>query len=460
MISVRPIALAVLTSALGFGSSAAQSSPRPEVPEGQFSPAAEAAFSELTQWVFEGEFDYQSLSRAVDSGDVRGAWYIVDLLRFVQEGQPRVALEEAFARSTGVPTPDDTSVFLWGTNRMLSWGIPAWDGYKDLKRQLFVGIDARWAPFFDQDHGVDWRILTWGGVQPDDRPFGDNSACHCIPSLDNPGTTSADEGDWYDDDKIVFGLVVNDEAIAFPKNQMEVHEMVNMTLGGRAIGVPYCTLCGTAQAFFTDEVPGIERVVLRTSGLLSRSNKAMYDHATGSLFDTFRGVALTGPLGEQGVELRQASVTVTTWGDWKRAHPETRILAEDGGIGRSYWEDPLRGRDDNGPIFPIGDVDPRLPVQELVLGVTNADGKPVAFPVRAATRALEAAESVQFEGLTVQLVDGLRVFDAAGDEVTSHQSFWFAWSQFNPATLLWEPWLNQGSTRRLRSGTKGSNAGL
>ena len=442
MTSIRPFTLAVLMSALGLGSSASQSHPRPEIPEGQFSPAAEAAFRELTEWVFEGQFDYELLSTAVDSGDVRGAWYIVDLLRFVQEGQPRVALEEAFARSTGVPTPDDISIWLWGTNRMLSWGIPAWDGYKELKRQLFVGVDARWAPFFDQDHGVDWRILTWGGVQPDDRPFGDNSPCHCIPSLDNPGTTSASAGAWYDDDKIVFGLVVNGEAIAFPKNQMEVHEMVNMTLGGRAIGVPYCTLCGTAQAFFTDEVPGVDRVVLRTSGLLSRSNKAMYDHTTGSLFDTFRGVALTGPLGERGVELRQASVTVTTWGDWRRAHPETLILAEDGGIGRSYWEDPLRGRDDNGPIFPIGDVDPRLPVQELVVGVTKADGKPVAFSVRTATRALESGESVQFEGLTVRLIDGLRVFDAAGDEITSHQSFWFAWSQFNPGTLLWEPGLN------------------
>ncbi|MGI9626826.1 MAG: DUF3179 domain-containing (seleno)protein [Longimicrobiales bacterium] len=436
---MRPITLAVLMSASAFGSSAAQPHPTPEIPEGEFSPAAEVAFAELTELVSEGQFDYQLLRTAVDRGDVRGAWYIVDLLRFVQEGQPRVALEEAFARQTGIPTPEDTSVFLWGTNRMLSWGIPAWDGYKDLKRQLFVWIDYRWAPFFDQDHGVDWRILTWGGVQPDDRPFGDNSPCHCIPSLDNPGTTSAKGGNWYDDDKIVFGLVVNGEAIAFPKNQMEVHEMVNMTLGGRAIGVPYCTLCGTAQAFFTDEVPGIERLVLRTSGLLSRSNKAMYDQATGSLFDTFQGVALTGSLGEQGVELRQASVAVTTWGDWKRAHPDTRILAEDGGIGRSYWEDPLRGRDDNGPIFPIGDVDPRLPVQELVLGVTNAEGKPVAFAVSAATRALEAGEPVQFEGLTVRLVDGLRVFDAAGNEVTSHQSFWFAWSQFNPATLLWEP---------------------
>lgn len=439
MKSVRSITLAALATGLAVGSAAAQTHPGPEIPTGEFSQTAQAAFAELTEMALDGEFDFDLLYTAAEQADARAAWFIIDLLRFIQQGHPRVALEEAFTETTGVPTPRDTAIWLWGTNQMLHWKMPAWDGYADLKRQLFVGVDPRWAPFFDEDHGVDWRLVTWGGVQPDDRAFGDNSPCNCIPSLDNPGTTSARGGRWYDDDKIVFGVVVNGEAIAFPKNQMEVHEMVNMTLGGRAIGVPYCTLCGTAQGFFTDEVPGIERVVLRTSGLLSRSNKAMYDQVTGSLFDTFRGVALTGPLAEQGVELTQVSVVASTWGAWKRAHPDTRILAEDGGIGRSYWDDPLQGRDDDGPIFPTGDVDARLPVHEPVVGVKNADGLPVAFPVRAATRALEAGEPVQFEGLTVRVVDGLRVFDADGREVTSHQSFWFAWSQFNPATLLWEP---------------------
>jgi hypothetical protein len=51
---------------------------------------------------------------------------------------------------------------------------------------------------------------------------------------------------------------------------MEVREMVNDTLGGRDLGIPYCTLCGAAQAYFTDATPpGVERPVLRTSGLLT-----------------------------------------------------------------------------------------------------------------------------------------------------------------------------------------------
>jgi len=88
---------------------------------------------------------------------------------------------------------------------------------------------------------------------------------------------------------------VNGEYRAYPRQIMEVREMVNDTLGGRDLGIPYCTLCGAAQAYFTDRMPdGVERPVLRTSGLLIRSNKVMYDVVTSSVFDTFLGKAVTG----------------------------------------------------------------------------------------------------------------------------------------------------------------------
>ncbi len=236
---------------------------------------------------------------------------------------------------------------------------------------------------------------------------------------------------------MVFGLVVNGEALALPKNQMEIHEMVNTTLGGRDIGVPYCTLCGSAQAYYTDNVASFDRVVLRTSGLLSRSNKMMYDLTTKSALDTFTGEALTGPLGKAGVVLEQVTVVASRWGDWKEAHPDTRILARDGGIGRTYPDDPLGGRDEAGPIFPIGGVDPRLPVQETVVGVIKPDGTPIAFPMNAVEESLDDRGEFEFEGLNVRRTDGIRVFDRTGEELVTHQAFWFAWSQFHPETIVW-----------------------
>lgn len=197
------------------------------------------------------------------------------------------------------------------------------------------------------------------------------------------------------------------------------------------------TLCASAQAYYLDDVAGFDQLVLRTSGLLQQSNKLTYDLATGSAINTFTGEALTGPLAEAGVELDQISVVASTWGDWKAAHPDTRILAQDGGLGRVYADDPLGGRDDDGPIFPVGPVDPRLPVQEKVIGVIADDGTPVAFPVAAAQTAL-LQDPIEYEGLIVRLDDSLRVYDEKGDEVISHESFWFAWSQFHPDTLVWD----------------------
>ncbi|MFK8023947.1 MAG: DUF3179 domain-containing (seleno)protein, partial [Ilumatobacter sp.] len=227
----------------------------------------------------------------------------------------------------------------------------------------------------------------------------------------------------------------------------EIHEMFNLTLGGRRLGIPYCTLCGSAQAYFTDQPDGSpaegadEVPVLRTSGLLGRSNKVMYDLVTQSVFDTFIGDAVSGPLQDSGVLLPQATVVRSTWGQWKAEHPDTQIVAEDGGVGRAYLLDPLGGRDDDGPIFPVGDVDERLGVQEFVVGVLLENGTAIAFSSEEATAAFNAGQTVELNGVRLQESgDGLVASDIdSGDPISVHEAFWFAWSQFHPDTLVWEP---------------------
>lgn len=410
----------------------------PDAPEGPLDPASASAVDELLADVFTPDWDAAAVEQLVDGGDPRTAWLIADLLRFYQVGDDMEMLTRAFADLTGAEHDPGEVEFVWATNHLIAWDLPAWDGYPEAKQSLFGPLEPTWDRFFAEDHGIDWRFVTWGGVAPDTRPLDDNGDCNCIPALDHPETTGAAAGDWYSDDDVVFGVVVADQAIALPKHQMEVHEMINLTLGGRELGIPYCTLCGSAQAYFVDEVPGIDRAVLRTSGLLSRSNKLMYDLTTGSAIDTFTGKALSGRLGADGVVLEQVSVVASRWGDWKEAHPDTRILAEDGGIGRSYVDDPLGGRDAAGPIFPVGDVDPRLTAQEKVVGVIAPDGTPVAFPVMA-IRASLVVDDIEFHGLTVRLEDSIRIYDTDGDELVSHEAFWFAWSQFHEGTLLWSP---------------------
>jgi hypothetical protein len=408
------------------------------MPSGPISEEVTAAIDQLLDGVFTEEWDLAAIGGLAELGDPRVAWLFADLMRFYQTGPPVEALVAGFIELTGAPYRSVVVDFVWAMNHLIAWDLPAWDGYPEAKSRIYLQFEDAWRPFFEEDRGVEWRWVTWGGVLADERPLGDNGPCNCIPALDDPGTTDAAGGDWYPDDRVVFGVVVAEEALALPRHQMEVHEMVNLTLGGRDLGIPFCTLCGSAQAYYTDNVPGVDRVVLRTSGLLSRSNKLMYDLTTRSAIDTFTGRALSGSLAEAGVTLEQVTVVASTWGDWKQAHPDTRVLAEDGGIGRTYRDDPLGGRDDHGPIFPVGDIDPRLPVQEPVVGVIASHGIPIAFPVAATREALSDGD-ILFEGLTVTIEDGIRIFNSEGEELTTHQAFWFAWSQFHPGTLVWSP---------------------
>jgi hypothetical protein len=360
-------------------------------------------------------------------------------MRFIGAPQSAALLREASEELLGVSLDP---VSAWGevVNHLIAWDIAAPTDYLKYKRALYTLVSEDWAPFFEDGADVDYRMWSWGGVGIDKRPYDrTDEPCSCIPAADNPKTTDAAGGDWYDDERFVFGVEINGEARAYPRNIMEIREMVNDTLGGRDIAMPYCTLCGSAQAFFTDNLPeGVERPIFRTSGLLSRSNKVMYDVNTFSVFDTFLGTALTGPLAEIDLQLEQAGVITTTWGEWKALHPNTTILAEELALGRD--SDLLNTRDANGPIFPIGDVDPRLPVQEPVLGVIAASGTPVAFHVASAQSVLGQGGSIQVENIILRLAGGgVRAVDSEGNDLGGHQAFWFAWSQFYPDTTLWPP---------------------
>ena len=412
----------------------------PAVPQGDLSPALHTAlkvtFIESMASGTWGRDQRLALEEIATSQDPRLAWIISDLMRFASGRQLTNALADAAARLLEIDAPQQNQ---WGvvTDHLMAWEIAAPPEYLTYKRAIFTGAVPGWDRIFVEGD-IDWRLVSWGGVLIDDRPYGQtDERCNCIPAADNPRVSSAEEATWLKDNDIVFGVEVNGEYRAYPRRIMEVREMVNDTLGGRDLGIPYCTLCASAQAYFTDELPiGVERPVLRTSGLLIRSNKVMFDVNTYSVFDTFLGKAVTGPLADRGLQLEQATVITTEWGAWKRAHPETTVLVEELALGRDF--DFRNRRDANGPIFPVGDVDPRLSVHEDIIGVVSGSGRPVAFQRSAAMVALSNGNPVEFENVRLELeAGGIKAVGRNGEDLGSHQAFWFAWSQFYPSTALW-----------------------
>ena len=412
----------------------------PAIPEGPLSEdlksAVKVAFVDSVTQSNWGRDQELALREIAESGDLRLAWIVSDLMRFISNRQLTLELADAASKLLGTDLQIENH---WGTvtDRLIAWDIPEPPDYLSVKRAIFTNMVPGWNKIFVEGD-IDWRLVSWGGVLIDDRAYDTtDELCNCIPAADNPAVSTAEEATWLKDDDIVFGIEVNDEYRAYPRRIMEVREMVNDTLGGRDLGIPYCTLCGAAQAYFTDQLPeGIERPILRTSGLLIRSNKVMYDIRTYSVFDTFLGNAVTGPLAKKNLQLKQATVVTTDWGTWKETHPETTVLAEALALGRD--PDFRNGRDANGPIFPVGDVDPRLPVHEDIIGVVTASGKPVAFQRSKAFLVLKNGDEIAFENVRLKLdAGGVKAVDADGSDLGSHQAFWFAWSQFHPQTALW-----------------------
>lgn len=412
----------------------------PIVPKGPLPEALQSAvqIAFVDSMVKSGWGSDQQLALDViaQSNDPRLVWIISDLMRFVSDRALNAALGSVASELLGKDLQNQNH---WGeiTDHLIAWDIPAPPDYLQTKRAIFTNVVPGWDKIFVEGD-IDWRHVSWGGVLIDDRQYDEtDDACNCIPAADNPEVSSAQDATWLNDDDMVFGIEVNGKYRAYPRRIMEVREMVNDTLGGRDLGIPYCTLCGSAQAYFTDRLPrGVERPILRTSGLLIRSNKVMYDINTYSVFDTFRGNAVTGPLAEIGLQLDQATVITTHWGAWKEAHPETSVLIEALALGRDF--DFSNTRDADGPIFPVGNVDPRLPVHEDIIGVITASGTAVAFPRSAALAALLNGDEITYENIRLELAaGGIRAVDARGSDLGSHQAFWFAWSQFYPETVLW-----------------------
>ncbi len=92
----------------------------------------------------------------------------------------------------------------------------------------------------------------------------------CIPSIDEPSYLLAEDVDFLADDALVMGLDINGDQRAFPIRILDYHEIVNDQIGGQAVIVTWCPLCGSGLAFD----PRIEGEVheFGVSGLLHDSD--------------------------------------------------------------------------------------------------------------------------------------------------------------------------------------------
>lgn len=258
-----------------------------------------------------------------------------------------------------------------------------------------------------------------------------------IPSIDRPRFVEAGKSGLKDGDRVL-GLLRSDIARAYPVRILNWHEVVNDRLGGEAIAVTYCPLCGTGMAFDAN-VDSKAASSFGVSGLLYNSDVLLYDRGTESLWSQILEQAVAGPL--KGTKLVPVPLTHTSWADWRRRHPRTEVLSTDTGHVRDYERDPYAGYDSAQRLmFDVQHRDERLPIKEWVLGV-RVGGRAKAYPFSALAKRVDASGQLQDQlggaPLTIRF-DGMHrtaeAFDARGQALPSVMAFWFAWVAFHPKT--------------------------
>ena len=284
-----------------------------------------AALSEVALLARDDATRQQALAALVQRGDRD---VIPTLVMFMRLRGNDIYVADALSLLAGEELRDWHSAATWLEAHP---EITPHHSYAPLKLRFWRNIDPDFERFFEGDRlapgktKIRFEEIMWGGVVLDG-----------IPSLDNPTMIAADDADYMLEDDLVFGVEINGDARAYPLRIMGWHEMFNDTIGGVPVALAYCTLCG-AGILFETQVEGREKpFVFGSSGFLYRSNKLMFDRETFSLWNQFTGEPVIGPLVKQGITLKIRPVAITSWADWRAAHPETTILSLDTGHIRDY----------------------------------------------------------------------------------------------------------------------------
>jgi Protein of unknown function (DUF3179) len=199
----------------------------------------------------------------------------------------------------------------------------------------------------------------------------------------------------------VIGVVVGKEARAYPVRFLNLHEVVNDRLGGaggEAIAVTWGALSGSAVVFEREN--GTEFGV---SGLVYQSNLLMFDRQGDgkkeSLWSQLGFRALSGPAVGKG--LKVVPFELTTWGEWCKEHPETRVFEGLRTLKQAYTDaqDPFDMYLANDGIrFPVSPLWPHgTPAMKTRLVVTTGDGVRWKAEVEGSEKPTGASAAVERE---------------------------------------------------------------
>jgi hypothetical protein len=289
---------------------------------------------------------------------------------------------------------------------------------------LWIGLTA----WDFSEHSIPLNEIQSGGPSKDG-----------IPAIDRPRfvpASKASQNFLAEGDRII-ALVVNGKKKAYPIKILNWHEIVNDSIGGRRVVVTFCPLCGTGMVF--DANAAGKRLDFGVSGLLYQSDVLLYDRQTESLWSQIKQEAVTGKL--IGTRLQLLPSVQTTWGVWKKQHPDTFVLSTRTGYSRDYDRDPYEDYYASREVmFSVGRMNLRYHPKEQVLGV-ELDGLTKAYPFTELAQVKSPLKDKIGKNVVTVVYDSksrtATIQDASGKELPSVVGFWFAWYAFHKDTQVY-----------------------
>ena len=292
---------------------------------------------------------------------------------------------------------------------------------------------------------VSWTFVFLSGFDtskhsiPVDEIFAGGPGKDGIPALSQPKFVAAKKAKHFmkDEDRVL-GLARNGLAKAYPIKILNWHEIVNDTIGSQAVVVTFCPLCGTGMVF-DGKING-KNLTFGVSGLLYQSDMLLYDRKTDSLWSQIKGEAVTGPM--TGARLKLLSSTQTTWGNWKKKHPETLVLSQKTGYSREYDRDPYMGYYTSTRLmFGVKNRNKSYHPKERIIGL-ELDGEFKAYPFSELAKAKQPVAD-KLNGIFLKIIFDKQsqtavIRDSEGKELPSVVGFWFAWFAFHPDTQVFK----------------------
>lgn len=409
-----------------------------------------------------------ALESIAKSRDERFIAPLIDM-RWLNVGWERW-VEEALEAITGEQFNDARRWHEW----MISNQGPLPSDYLSWKGRLLSVIDPAYIELFNGDLGSNGtfrpELLIWGGAAVDE-----------VEPLRQPVFVHRLEERYLSPEELVFGQILDGQARAYPRRIIAWHQLVEDQIGSESSVIVFCGPCGGAVAY--DPRSTSSPLQLSISGLIYDSRVLLLDRETNTLWDAFSGKSILGGQSEGEIELQQRTLVTTTWSDWVARHPNTTVLSLDTGYVRDYSIGAALRADQESmePVFPVTNIDDRLPAKETILGII-VEGETRAFPVETVRAARIIQDSVggvpivllsegpgtavrvyrsntlKISELTVQrdgLIatgndggDGSRWFVEEGAlisttdgrryrSIPARESYWFTWSDVYPHTTIW-----------------------